>query len=591
MDKKEMRGKIHWATPIDDSVIGNGYGYRIHNQELKKATERIATITEDAEDALIILSPEFYTDRVPGKANWLFTMFEGTELPLIYQRSIQKADFLLAPSTWVAELLRKYFDRDRIFVVPHGISRDFTYKKRLYPVNKPFRYLWIGAPNPRKGYEELIYTWDIVFKDDLSTELYMKTTLVGNEKLYSGLEKKKGKKGNVILDGRDITRKELIELYHSAHCFVFPTRGEGFGFTLAEAMATGCPSIATLYSGVTDFFNTLVGYPIGYKMDRGKVSFIGAKPDEAEHETDMAMPDVEDLVCAMADVRMNYGIATDKAAAASKKIRTEFTWGKAARTLMEIINVHGGLKNIRKHPVNINTGGKKKDRKIITFVGYNRSGYTKRVLEGLSKCKGIEEYTFLPCIEPGNDEVIAMIKNIDFMKSDVVINRRRLDCTENTFQALSRGFGLSDYVIHFEDDIVPAEDCLIYFEWAKEKFKDSFPVFTICAYNKIEKKKFKDKDAYKTFGKLWFTPWGWATWESRWKEIENNWGLNKKYSWDVFMNFKLRNVRYEIRPTLGRTQNIGAEGGRYVPNKEFHKEKQFNEFWAGSFKELPKGEF
>src|SRR6185295_2786220 len=48
---------------------------------------------------------------------------------------------------------------------------------------------------------------------------------------------------------------DLARLYHEAHCFVLPTRGEGFGMPILEAMATGLPVIVTGYSGHLDFCN------------------------------------------------------------------------------------------------------------------------------------------------------------------------------------------------------------------------------------------------------------------------------------------------------------------------------------------------
>ena len=220
--------------------------------------------------------------------------------------------------------LSDYFDPNKIFVVPHGVEEWVKYRDRkLRP--KHFRYLWIGAANPRKGYQELIYTWHAAGLDLLpQIELYIKTTRVPNVTLQQNR--------NVILDSRNLSRKELIDLYYEAHCFVFPTRGEGFGLTLAEAMATGLPCIATGCSGETEFFDDNVGWTLKYKMGEADVkSWIHGDMGK----TTVAYPEMSDLLDKMAWIHENYGVALIKGKKGSIKIRSEYTWDNSARKLKE----------------------------------------------------------------------------------------------------------------------------------------------------------------------------------------------------------------------------------------------------------------
>lgn len=320
--------KLHWASQFTENSIGNAYGYRVHCEETKKELEKIVTLSNDAEDSLIITAPEIYKQRISNKTNYLFTMFEGTTLPDEYVTNIRQADFLITPSQWVKGMLSQYFDKEKIFVVNHGISSEFIYKRRKLPNTKPFRYLWVGAPNPRKGWEETIYTWTYGgFLNNPRVELYIKTTRI------EGVQKK----GNIILDGRNLSRKDLINLYHNSHCFLFPTRGEGFGLTLAEAMRTGLPCISTNYSGVTDFFDEKVGYPLRYKFDESKVVFVGdSKSREKDLRTTTAFPSVEELRDWMVYIPLHYKEAIRKAEIASNRIK-RFTWENAARKLTSII--------------------------------------------------------------------------------------------------------------------------------------------------------------------------------------------------------------------------------------------------------------
>lgn len=321
------RCKINWASVYKDNAMGNAYGYRTHNDTLKKYVEKIADILPEAKNSLLIASPEYYTQRLPG-VNFLFTMFEGTTIPDRYKEFIDKTDYIITPSTWVKALFDRYYDPSKVFVVNHGVEHDFTFKKRKYPKTRPFRYLWVGAPNARKGWEEIIHAWKYAFENDPRVELYIKTTVI------DGVQKRK----NVILDGRNLDRSELIKLYHDAHCFVFPSRGEGFGLTLAEAMRTGLPCIATYYSGQTDFFDKNVGYPIGYSLGDAEVTYIG---DSYKEVTQIAYPHVDEMIRSMVDVRVNYKEALKIGEKASKRIYSQFAWPIAARKLVDIIQTHG----------------------------------------------------------------------------------------------------------------------------------------------------------------------------------------------------------------------------------------------------------
>ncbi len=52
----------------------------------------------------------------------------------------------------------------------------------------------------------------------------------------------------------------IADIYASPHC------SEGFGMTIAEAMAAGKTVVATNYGGSCDFLDETCGYPVGYEM-------------------------------------------------------------------------------------------------------------------------------------------------------------------------------------------------------------------------------------------------------------------------------------------------------------------------------------
>jgi len=356
--------KIHWVTP-DHDFVGNALGYASHNRAMRKHAADYLDIDESADIALTIVPADLFKPY-PGKINVLFTMWEFLELPNSYIKALDRADVIIVPSRFCKEVFRKYTDKP-IYVCFEGVeASEYQHHQRKLPnvgAGEKFRFLWVGAPNPRKGYP-LILEAVKVFQGVKDVEIYIKTTvqkttwldfikttwrkrkeimtqnkarlswarilrrmpkpLLANRLTVMGPEK------NIIFDTRHLSKKELIDLYNSAHCFLLPTFGEGWGLTLCEAMATGCPSIATAVTGCADFFDDAVGYPLAYGMQEQELQNYKCKATGY-------VPSPRDLVDKMVYVCNHYPEALKKGKKASERILTKFTWDQAARRLREII--------------------------------------------------------------------------------------------------------------------------------------------------------------------------------------------------------------------------------------------------------------
>lgn len=71
---------------------------------------------------------------------------------------------------------------------------------------------------------------------------------------------------DVHLIDRYVSRVERDQLTSACDCYVSLHRSEGFGFTVAEAMALGRPAIATGYSGTLDFMTPENAYLVDYEL-------------------------------------------------------------------------------------------------------------------------------------------------------------------------------------------------------------------------------------------------------------------------------------------------------------------------------------
>ncbi len=58
---------------------------------------------------------------------------------------------------------------------------------------------------------------------------------------------------DIVFDGRQLHRNDVMKLIASADCYISLHRAEGFGYTMAEAMYYGVPVIASDYSGNLEY--------------------------------------------------------------------------------------------------------------------------------------------------------------------------------------------------------------------------------------------------------------------------------------------------------------------------------------------------
>lgn len=231
--------------------------------------------------------------------------------------------------------------------------------------------------------------------------------------------------------------------------------------------------------------------------------------------------------------------------------------------------------------------------KTISISLFNRPDYTKQVLDALEKCTGVEEYKiFIKCEKlshPKVEETIKVAQEFNHKNKSVIINERRLGCSLNIWSCLDTAFSETDtdFHIHFEDDTVPSKDCLKYFEWTSNYYRENKDIAVATCYSKISNVVVSDKLKNAAKKIRWFIPWGWGLWRDTWEnvlkaELFHRITKSTKYlSWDGHTNNILKdNNLLMALPILSRSQNIGALNGVHCPGKEFHKKRQWTELFV-----------
>ena len=306
----------------------------------------------------------FYAFARPGTIhtrgrNVVWAIFEQDKLAPLFINRLSRADLIWTPSTWAKEILeRQGLPSGKVDLVPEGVAPEI-YHPYCRPWQEkrppgPFRFLMLGKFEARKGYAQLLEAFVKAFGKDPKIELLIKGDFfhLGKERRGAKLLDfvKRYDAPNIRLLTGEVSREDMFPIYNSADAFVFPSRAEGWGLPLIEAMATGLPAIATNYSGQTEFLKEVEGFfmPVAHKIV--PINDPEYQQFAMGHEGDWgrwAEADIDDLAQKMREMVTHYGEWRQKGIEASRILRSKFNWTNAANIALESLIRHGLLTDVR----------------------------------------------------------------------------------------------------------------------------------------------------------------------------------------------------------------------------------------------------
>lgn len=163
----------------------------------------------------------------------------------------RRADAIIAISDHVRDrLIDTYgFPPDRVSVIPHGVDTErFRPRDGHHPAVDPdaLSLLYLGRLDPRKGIDLLLRS--------LQRSKYPDVELIvgGTGRHAARLQRLVTEAGitNQVRFLGHVPEAELPDLYSAADLVVLPSRYEGYGLVLLEAMACGTPVIGTDAGGI-----------------------------------------------------------------------------------------------------------------------------------------------------------------------------------------------------------------------------------------------------------------------------------------------------------------------------------------------------
>lgn len=301
---------------------------------MKKVNEGREGSPEPTNAICWVSVPTHASGAFQGQYKAILTMWEAMTLPESFRDTIHEFDLLMVPSWQNLELFSKY--HDNVKLVTLGVDPSTWYYSPPPKVHTTFDFL-ISGRGTRKGCDVAYEAFQTVFgkwwefDDDLrprfkgpldkpAPQLIMKS-LKGHGEYYApGIKHVTGK-----LEAGDEN-----ELYRRAHCYLQPSRGEGFGLQPLQALAVGRPTILTAAHGHESYAHLGIG--------------ISSEPTKADYfiygdAGEWWEPNFEEVCEAMWDVYENYDVHAEKAKASAAEIAKNWTW---AQTTDQFLEAFGG---------------------------------------------------------------------------------------------------------------------------------------------------------------------------------------------------------------------------------------------------------
>jgi glycosyltransferase involved in cell wall biosynthesis len=197
------------------------------------------------------------TDRTVVLTTW-----ESETILPEWARALNRAALVIVPCRWNKDCFRRAGVTTRIETVGLGYDPANFRPCHGFPDLCTFGFAAaLTGGGVRKNVEGLLRAFTLAFPQETDVRLRIKLTPRCPWPVP-------------VADPRvEVVRayladRELCEWYTSLTAFVNPSRAEAWGLHLLEAMATGRPIISTPYSGVTEYFDESVGYPVAYRLVR-----------------------------------------------------------------------------------------------------------------------------------------------------------------------------------------------------------------------------------------------------------------------------------------------------------------------------------
>jgi len=256
------------------------------------------------------------------------TPWDSSEVPEETKEEFSQVDEVWGTSYWTSQIYEKNNVHENIFTYRHGLSNKYFPKKNIHNRSKPFTFLHIGEPATRKGGKLVVDCFIELFGNDPNYELVLKchhnTDILVSDPDFEGmLGQPHFYYKNIRYVPDDVSLEELILFFNNANIFIYPSYGEGFGYTPLEAICSGTPTIC-----VSDWadYEKYITVPLKSNLEDSPDWF---------HPGKVYMPDKDHLKELMFKARDSHEKWADLAFKNAPLAYEEFKWETTTKPIVE----------------------------------------------------------------------------------------------------------------------------------------------------------------------------------------------------------------------------------------------------------------
>lgn len=312
---------IYWLSPFSQGdgyataaesmvywVTQHGFPLSVHYSwflvEEGLRPETVAMLREPVKEPFsvgVCMATPGEFEKLPTPYKVGFTMYESSGPLRVYpewRHQCNSVDRLFVPSKYCKELFSG-FAAVPIDVVPLAIHEGYC-KPRLRKPRDVFRVVTFATMTGRKAPLEMVEVFKKAFPRKRDVEFVIKTRLG----LMGSQSPTVPDFGDERIKVEDATWswQRVRDFLYDADCMMFLSKGEGFGMTPREAMATGCPTILADNSGMADVCDDRFNWPV--PTDHMELSPLGGE---------WHIPDWDYAVDVLRDIYRNRNKAYRKA--------------------------------------------------------------------------------------------------------------------------------------------------------------------------------------------------------------------------------------------------------------------------------------